>query len=391
MSKPKQDVAAQSTEEQQQQQVTEETTKPTADATKDQLPLEDSGQRTASRVLSTGFSEADTVRHSGSNRHSDLTMRSPQSWPGSMKRFMVRSSSSLQSSKKLSKQPPARHALKIAVHTLAQPSHRPGQSITRAEPEALELAKTSTTSSPVDPSYDPSTQSFMPGQDERNLPTIPVSKGNELSSFLDLDSSSDEETPTVQRAISGRVGKPQIVRNASHAQASKKMKTVETDWSFTAEEEIVTATASIAGHRAETLTRLEGIELRTGKEERSEHAALLPLPASPPVTKEEDDKFSFSETPIDYIAAEKRAKTRRDGLRLNSVSALDKAVAHYTIHTPPLPKQNRSRVTMHADNGQAETHDAQKRVLTALVLGFCVFAGGAVAIALWIWAGWLLL
>ncbi|RMZ76446.1 hypothetical protein DV737_g4783, partial [Chaetothyriales sp. CBS 132003] len=223
--------------------------------------------------------------------------------------------------------------------------------LTLHNPGPAALAKASTTSSPADPSYDPFTQSFRPEQDEEaNLPAIPVSEPNELSSFLDLDSSSDEETPTIQRASSAQVGRPHIVRNAPHAQASKEMKTDETDWSFTAEEELVPVTASIIGNRADTLARLEGIELRTGKEVPLHHAALLPLPASPPATKEDDDTFSFSKTPIDYIAAGGRAKAKRDGLGSNPVSNLDKSILHFTVHPGPPPKQNRSRITMNPDN-----------------------------------------
>ncbi|RMD40403.1 hypothetical protein DV735_g4719, partial [Chaetothyriales sp. CBS 134920] len=202
-------------------------------------------------------------------------------------RFMVRSSS-LQSSRQRSKQLPPRPSLKIRVPAPAglSPSHSSRQPI--LSQEALELTNTSasTASSPVDPSYNPSTNGFRP-----NLPATPVSSSGGLFSFLNLDSSSDEETPVVEQASSGRVGKAQAVRYACHTKDSSS-------------EEAMT----IASHRAETLARLEGIDLAElgqidgARLEEIDVARLEEIDPGPG-KDETGDNFSFSKTPTDHTAA----------------------------------------------------------------------------------------
>ena len=68
-----------------------------------------------------------------------------------------------------------------------------------------------TTKSPVEAAM----KSFKSSAPKVDMPPIAVTGPDEPRSFLDLHSSSDEETPIVQRASSVRVAKPQIVRHHS--------------------------------------------------------------------------------------------------------------------------------------------------------------------------------
>jgi hypothetical protein len=88
------------------------------------------------------------------------------------------------------------------------------------------LSKDTTSSSPVDPSYDPKTRTLaLPGKTQPSIATSPVvgpiAGPDEPRSFYDSgsDDSSDAE-PVLQRASSVRVGKPLIVQHSNSSGGS---------------------------------------------------------------------------------------------------------------------------------------------------------------------------
>ena len=344
----------------------------------------------ASPTISFGFSETETVKADRNSNVSNLSNRPRQSWAGSMKRLIGRSASVLQSENKLSKQQPSKAPLKIS-DPIAIPAPIKPKKVTSPIELATndrKISKSTTNSSPVDPSYDPVKKGFRSSKDEKVEPSpVAITKPDEPRSFLDLDSSSDEELPVIQRASSVRVGRPHIVRHTSNSakQAPHHAEKNGTDspsldkaerllgepivnlYNLNPADETLEEPAVDA--HADALAKLEG-KADSSIKEIDQHGSTIALPPTPPILHDEDIKSTtivVSDHPdnsqphnvyfsprgdlrsvrASIVTAdtvpELPTKTALDGLRSNPISDQEISLLSRTISAPALPNRNPNR------------------------------------------------
>ena len=167
------------------------------------------------------LSQADTQRDSQLSVYRAATDgRARTSW-GRMSRLFNRSSEALRTDNKLTKPNPNVPAANDEADSPTDPMYNPETKTFRAELPTKEkkvfekrMSK-ETTKSPIDAGM----KTFKTSSPKVDMPPIAVTGPDEPRSFLDLDSSSDDETPVVQRASSVKVAKPRIVRHNSSSAA----------------------------------------------------------------------------------------------------------------------------------------------------------------------------
>ena len=185
---------------------------------------------TTSRVPS-DFSQAKTA-DTHETRLTSNTGGKPKrsvSWKGGRTKMLKRSHSKLKAEKRISKAMPKRISSMSSKRDSVTSSKRSSPNSSQAkelplfELPAVKMrdSKDTTNSSVVDPAYDPAAKKFK-DVPRAEIPHLAVIGPDEPRSFLDLDSSSDDDSPVIHRADSVRVGKPRLVRHvaksAQHAQ-----------------------------------------------------------------------------------------------------------------------------------------------------------------------------
>ena len=180
-----------------------------------------SSQAEMSDSIPTDLSQENTQRNSQLSTYTaDAGGKSRSSW-GRMSRLFQRSSEALRTENKLTKPNPNAPAQKDEGDSPTDPMYDPATKTFRAELPAREkkvfekrMSK-ETTKSPIDAAM----KSFKTSSPKIEMPPIAITGPDEPRSFLDLDSSSDDEAPIVQRASSVKVSKPRIVRYNSGSAA----------------------------------------------------------------------------------------------------------------------------------------------------------------------------
>ena len=151
------------------------------------------------------------------------------SWKGGMTKMLKRAHTKTKAEKRISKAMPRRISSMSSKRDSVTSSKRSSlngkmaKELPLFELPALEKrdSKGTTNSSVVDPAYDPAAKKFK-DKPKIQMASLAVTGPDEPRSFLDLDTSSDDESPVIHRANSVRVGKPRLVRHVSktaqHAQ-----------------------------------------------------------------------------------------------------------------------------------------------------------------------------
>ncbi len=328
------------------------------------------------------LSQADTQRNSQLSAYTINTGGKARTSWGRMSRLFNRSSEALRTENKLSKPNPNAPAPKDEADSPTDPMYDPDTQTFRAELPAKEkkvfekrMSK-ETAKSPIDAAM----KTFKASSPKIDMPPIAVTGPDEPRSFLDLNSSSDEETPTIQRASSVKVSKPRIVRHNSRsaaripriseaAQAGPAMnetgQPLRNDLKnlrgLTSHEK----TDSVGGP-AEALKLLEGTESDDGST-----VALLPTPPSRIQTAQESIKETIVDIPSQACATTDSAmpspdtgvKSQQgdiitsskasphsplfDGLRSNPLSNIERTNLSRTMSAPiPANRIPNRRVTI---------------------------------------------
>ena len=328
--------------------------------------------------LPSDVSQADTQRTSQLSTFSNTDGRDRSSWKR-MSSLFKRSSEALRPENKLTKPNPNAPAPQDGADSPTDPMYNPETKSFRVELPAKDrkifekrMSK-ETTKSPIDAAV----KSFKSAP-KIEMPMMAITGPDEPRSFLDLDSSSDEETPIIQRASSVKVSKPRIVRHNSGSagrvpRISEAGPPMDKSGQLLGDDlksvQGLTSHQDAEGGPSDALRMLEGTDSVDG--------SMVALPPTPP-SRTETPKDSIKETVVvvpgqapGVASEEAKAVTAKDsprnslfdGLRSNPLSATERVHLSRTMSAPLPPNRNPNRrVTIRPSDLVINHTDADHRI-----------------------------